>query len=77
MAGVTDLPATDAQYHLHCYNQIQRPADCLPLMSDPALSSVMDEMNSNWKQPLTAVDLYVLLLLCTEFVGQLSSKQMI
>ena len=79
MAGVTDLSAADAQYHQRCYNAYRKPVvtppDCAPLISDTALSSVVEEMDCNWrKQTWTVSDLYKLYQECD---GQLSSKHMI
>ncbi|KAG0714045.1 hypothetical protein GWK47_014897 [Chionoecetes opilio] len=50
LAGPVDLQAADAQYYLRCYNKYRKPLaklpDCVPLMSDPALSNVGHEMNN-------------------------------
>ena len=77
MAGITDLPTADAQYHQRRYNAYRKPlltpAECAPLISDTALSSVIDEMDCNWKQTWTVADLYKLY---QEYDGQLSSKHM-
>ena len=49
MADVTDLSAADAQYHQRCYNAYRKPVvtppDFAPLISDTALSSVVEEMD--------------------------------
>ena len=79
MAGVTDLPATDARYHQRCYNAyikpVVNPPDCASLISDTALPNVVEEMDCNWrKQTWTVSDLYKLY---QEYDGQLSSKHMI
>ena len=75
MAGVTHLPAADAQYHQRCYNAYRKPlltpAECAPLISDTALSSVNDDMDCNWKQTWTVADLYKLY---QEYDGKLSSN---
>ena len=81
VAGITDLPATDAQYHQRCYNAYRKPLLTptyrkpllAPLISDTALSRVTDEMDCNWKQTWTVADLYKLY---QEYDGQLSSKHM-
>ena len=78
VAGVTDLPAADAQHHQRCYTAYRKhlltPADCAPVISNTALSSVIVEMDCNWKQTWTVADLYKLY---QEYDGQLSSKHMI
>ena len=64
MAGITDLPTADAQYHQRRYNAYRKPlltpAECAPLISDTALCSVINEMDCNWKQTWTVADLYKL-----------------
>ncbi|KAG0712333.1 hypothetical protein GWK47_018703 [Chionoecetes opilio] len=49
LAGPVDLPTADAQYYLRCYNKYRKPLaklpDCVPLISDPALPNVGNEMN--------------------------------
>ena len=64
VAGITDLPTADAQFHQRRYNAyikpLLTPAECAPLISDTALCSVIDEMDCNWKQTWTVADLYKL-----------------
>ena len=62
MSGVTDLTTADAQYYQRRYNAYRNPlltpAECAPLISDTAVSSVIGEMDCNWEQTWTVADLY-------------------
>ena len=66
-------------YHQRCYNACRKPVvtppDCASLISDTALSSVVEDMDCNWRQQTwTVSDMYKLY---QEYDGQLSSKHMI
>ena len=77
IAGVSDHLAVDAQYHDRCYNKYRKPVvksdNSIPLMSNQALSSVVNEMFRNRDQTWTVSEIYDLYQNCQ---GQFT-KQML
>ncbi|KAL8581927.1 hypothetical protein ACOMHN_010301 [Nucella lapillus] len=78
LSGVRgDLHASDAHYHVHCYDQFRKFVTKSQQPSKPeekALRSVIDNMNENKTSTWTTNDLYNLYL---SAFGTLSKKQMI
>ena len=60
---VSDLLAVSAQHYVRCYNKCRKPIakkyNSVPLMSDQALSRVVDEMCWNWGQTRTVSELWL------------------